>query len=474
MAFTSGQVLTAAQLNDLSINSLVVDTNVLVVDKTNNRVGVGTTGPSNVFHVNGSTNNFVARFESTDSEVYVGLKDSATSSGGHVAIAAIGDDLVFRAGNSNAARLKSDGKLGIGTTAPETPLTITTTNKLGGTFTGTTDGEGLRVDQSNYSAGNYVSLVEASYDDGQTEPHVRIGAMFDGGGSHLAFGTTNNFGNGITNTALFIDQTGKIGINDTSPAQRLTVQGTTALVSKTVTGRDTFVQTPWSNATIALANFGSIGTQGSFKTTLAWNFERGTDSGFHSLGINSYTSAAAIELGNSGIEFRNNSSYGATSVPTRRMVMTDAALLIDSGVDYFATSPTTGTGNDAEWSSTGFGTYMLKRNSSLTAEKENITADLGTHLTADMIDSVVPKMWNRVNSPGYPEIGPLAEDMDAISPFLAVKGANFEGEEVDGEMNWGEELGASFLTGINKTAYLSLLVLAVKDLRTRVAALESA
>lgn len=45
MTFTSGQVLTAAQLNDLDIDSLTVDTNVLVVDKTNNRVGVNTASP---------------------------------------------------------------------------------------------------------------------------------------------------------------------------------------------------------------------------------------------------------------------------------------------------------------------------------------------------------------------------------------------------------------------------------------------
>ena len=117
----------------------------------------------------------------------------------------------------------TNDRVGIGTTSPETPLNIVTTNKLGSTFTGTTDGEGLRVDQSNYTSGNYVSLVEASYDDGQTAPHVRIGAMFDGSGSHLAFGTSNSYASGITNTALFIDETGKVGINTSSPGYDLTV-----------------------------------------------------------------------------------------------------------------------------------------------------------------------------------------------------------------------------------------------------------
>ena len=123
----------------------------------------------------------------------------------------------------------TNDRVGIGTTTPETPLNIVTANKLGSTFTGTTDGEGLRVDQSDYTAGNYVSLVEASYDDGQTEPHVRIGAMFDGGGSHLAFGTSNNFGNGITNTAMFIAEDGKVGIGTTSPAEALDVAGNISL-----------------------------------------------------------------------------------------------------------------------------------------------------------------------------------------------------------------------------------------------------
>ena len=119
-----------------------------------------------------------------------------------------------------------------------------------------------------------------------------------------------------------------------------------------------------------------------------------------------------------------------------------------------AADPIEGTGDDAEWA-LSFTTYYLRRNSSLASSKENISDDLGTHLTADMVDSVVPKMWNRKAHPGYPEIGPLADDMDAISPFLVNRGTDAEGDPV--------------LTGINKTAYLSLLVLAVKDLRTQVA-----
>ena len=115
----------------------------------------------------------------------------------------------------------TNNRVGVGTTTPETPIEIETTNKLGDTFTGTVDGEGLRVTQTNYTAGNFVSLVEAPFDDSQTAPNVRIAAMFDGGGSNLAFGTSNSYGSGITNTAMFIDSSGQVGLNTTSPAAPL-------------------------------------------------------------------------------------------------------------------------------------------------------------------------------------------------------------------------------------------------------------
>ena len=46
MSFVAGAILNASQLNDLDIDSLVVDTDTLVVDKTNDRVGIGTTSPA--------------------------------------------------------------------------------------------------------------------------------------------------------------------------------------------------------------------------------------------------------------------------------------------------------------------------------------------------------------------------------------------------------------------------------------------
>jgi len=54
MSFVANQVLTAADLNDLDIDSLTVDTNTLLVDATNNRVGIGTSSPAGTLDVDGN------------------------------------------------------------------------------------------------------------------------------------------------------------------------------------------------------------------------------------------------------------------------------------------------------------------------------------------------------------------------------------------------------------------------------------
>jgi len=223
-------------------------------------------------------------------------------------------------------------------------------------------------------------------------------------------------------------------------------------------------------AEVVTSSLTSVGTLGSLAVTNAVSANNVSLAAGASVGGSLTTSNGSastpshsfINDTNTGMYLSAADNIGFASGGTETFNVLTQGVIVPGTGNYFATSPNTGTGNDAEWTATGFGTFILNRNSSLTAEKENITDDLSTHLTADMIDSVVPKMWNRIHSPGYPEIGPLAEDMDAISPFLAARGADIR----DGSYQ-------EFLTGINKTAYLSLLVLAVKDLRQRMEAVEA-
>ena len=643
MSFTSGQILTASQLNVFTPGTKIKNATGSASDPTytfdgdantgmfrpstdalgfstggterltilqSGNVGIGTSSPANTLHVHGGTANFVARLESTDSEAYLGLQDNASSTAGHVAVGAIGDDLVFRAGNDNRVRVKNDGDTGIGTTSPSARLHVnagatnnaaifesTDAGALISLKDNTTSGDshvGLRADgdilklrsnnlnQVTISAnGNVTFLGKLLTPDGSAstpafsfsgDPNtgmfssaadqlglatggservtiashgdVGIGTTSPAGDfeltantSEMIFSSSPNKTNRYRFDANFTDSadfgfstsywdgsayvraitlldSGNVGIGDTSPSVRLHVNsGTTntvAVFESTDAGAIVAVKdnSTSGNAYNGIKGVGNslvlranntdhvtIATDGSIRATDAsasaptYTFASDTNTGFFITGNNGriHFSGNGTEGGyllSTGGRFVDGSasapsyafkddtnsgmfSSGADEIAfaaggvTSFQILTNG-VFVPSGDNYFGV-PTTGTGNDAEWSSTGLGTFMLKRNSSLTAEKENITADLGAHLTADMIDSVVPKLWNRTNSPGYPEIGPLAEDMDAISPFLAAHGADIR----DGTYQ-------EFLTGINKTAYLSLLVLAVKDLRTRVAQLESA
>lgn len=174
-------------------------------DASAERLGIGTNSPSASLEIEGTSaeidldNTSGKRFRissNTDSSFSITDKDT----------------------NSERLRIDSSGNVGIGENAPVTPLTIATTNKLGSTFTGNINGEGLTVTQTDYTSGNYISLIEAAYDDSSDgNPNVRIGAMFDGSGANLAFGTSNSYGSGITNTAMFINSSGSVGINTSSP-----------------------------------------------------------------------------------------------------------------------------------------------------------------------------------------------------------------------------------------------------------------
>ena len=441
MSFSAGQVLTAAQLNDLDIDSLTVDTNVLVVDKTNDRVGIGTASPSQLLDVRGIARVGDDTDRTPDAQGTGHLMIDGNGYGGYVSLDAdamwVGNNASSRAvylATDETARLTvaGGGDVGIGTTSPSQRLHVNS----GGDNT-------TSVFESTDSIA-YIGIKDSA---SSSDIHVAIGAV----GDEMRLRANN--GNRVTITGSTFEAGVPVQGPDGSagtPSYSFNTDTNTGMYRRAAD------EIGFTTGGVERFRVGSFGIRGDDSGNVYnWNRFQGNNGSAASptYTFDSDTDTGMYRSGTNEISF----SAGNDTVFT----ITSGGVFVPSGEDYFGV-PTTGTGNDAEWSSTGFGTYLLRRNSSLTAEKENITADLGTHLTADMIDSVVPKMWNRLNSPGFPEIGPLAEDMDAISPFLAAHGADI----TDGTYQ-------HFLTGINKTAYLSLLVLAVKDLRTRVAALEA-
>lgn len=112
---------------------------------------------------------------------------------------------------------------------------------------------------------------------------------------------------------------------------------------------------------------------------------------------------------------------------------------------------TTTTGTDLVISGTD---YIAKKSSSI-RYKNVADVNMSDHLTPNMVDSLEPKMFSyKSDTENYPMISFIAEDCDAISPFLAYH-YNDQVETID------------------KDALIALLAIGLKDARTRIAALEA-
>ncbi|CAB4154385.1 hypothetical protein UFOVP629_116 [uncultured Caudovirales phage] len=139
-----------------------------------------------------------------------------------------------------------------------------------------------------------------------------------------------------------------------------------------------------------------------------------------------------------------------------------AITITGAGEEFRAVGPSVGSGYAAEW--VGIGSYWhLYRNSSTRVDKENIQPLNGV-INPSMIDDIDISLWNRKTAVGIPEIGPMAEDMDDISPFLSTRG-----------LDWDEN-GEPFATppnGINQKSWMSLLTIGIQDIRQRLAKLEN-
>jgi hypothetical protein len=123
----SGTTLTIGDSGD-TVNfadgtALSIDTNTLYIDSTNNRVGIGTTSPQRILHIH-------------DSQPYLQLTSSSTgttSTDGFQLIVSGSEAVLmqrensamsFHTNGSEAMRITSDGKVGIGTTSVDTNLHI--------------------------------------------------------------------------------------------------------------------------------------------------------------------------------------------------------------------------------------------------------------------------------------------------------------------------------------------------------------
>lgn len=384
------------------------------------------------------------------------------------------------------------GNVGIGTTAPSAVLDV-----IGGITTrGTSTSDGIQlVGNGTGSSSRVVSLIPTALTTNRTLtlPNVDGTAITTGNLSSItSVGTLSSLSINGPNAGSPVVTIGDWNQDDRYTAFR-SQYGYLLLGSTSVPNANIYLRTETASGTVIIGggannNVMTVGTSSAVIagtmpsiTVGAWSSSNvfstvETSKGYLLLGATSGNDnvylrskgatvvyiggneSNTLTVGNSDSTFagtlNGNNTWNNTADTKASNLWITSYLIANTGV--------TSAGQAAQWI-TAFGLWYLVRNSSTRTEKENIQP-LNGIVTANMIDDINVLLWNRKNAAGVPEIGPMAEDMDEISPFLSTRGIDYDadGKVVQTEPN-----------GINTNSWMSLMTIAIQDIRKRLEQLET-
>jgi len=253
----------ATTTNAITVGGLTVDTNTLVVDAANNRVGVGTNTPDDALVVNGGNAGLttgsikeLARIgdgrasNANDGLRFSAVRDTTASSGGDWGTQTLrlernidnvasqsGIDfspslLKLRTGSTEKMRIDSNGKVGINTTALYEQLNVVgNTQVLGSHAASATESTTGAYD---FASGPSYAGVIARY-DGPSSTGTYFGLPRSNLGSlrfqNTAYGLVGTNGSAplvfatLGTERMRIDSSGNLGIGGTSAGEKLEVYG---------------------------------------------------------------------------------------------------------------------------------------------------------------------------------------------------------------------------------------------------------
>jgi len=228
----SSSLTSVGTLSTLTVSgNLTVDTNTLVVDATNNRVGVGTVSPASALEVNGAVRTGA---DASSVSLYTNTGWRHTGSSGLYIDANQGgaaNSVFIRNGSGFTTQLTLDasGNLGLGTT-PNTWATGTEAVQIGrATALWNPDSASssiLLTNAYNDGAYKYINTAAASYYRQNGAAHEWHSAASGTAGNTIAF-----------TQAMTLDASGRLGIGVTSPGVALDVQNvSTTQIRAVMTG----------------------------------------------------------------------------------------------------------------------------------------------------------------------------------------------------------------------------------------------
>ena len=340
--------------------TLAVDTDTLVVDAANNRVGIGTTSPASLLHLSAASP-AIRIVGTADSSII--LQDTGASTNQQAAqIVNNGGTLTFRSLNdaltgvvTTAMTIENlTGNVGIGTSSPNTKLVLSANNGGGAENntlrfedTDTATGTNQVTGKIEFYSSDTTNTGVHSFISGVTKNTTAIGELV------FATGVA-----GSASEAMRITSGGNVGIGNDSPGVKLEVSnGSDSDLVMMIRGADNTTEymalgVNGSNGVLTAGASGSESTNMVFRTASSGTEAeamRIDSSG--SVGIGGITPTGLLTLGTGTFSAAAaNTSALYTSTTAGLVAVADGLLLVDrAGADVFKvdTSGNVGIGTEA-------------------------------------------------------------------------------------------------------------------------------